>query len=165
MTAFANRLPVGPGSRGGRWHDPEYRRAYHRAWRAAHPEYRDRERLRRARERAREARQDPADIVDLTTTPRPLPGPAHRCPCDCGCRNEVPAVACGFCLMGEHETRGRWADPAYRAARRRRWRASHPGYRRRDNERRARARNKVLIEAPASTTLGVSAEQQTRLRG
>jgi hypothetical protein len=40
--------PTGPGSRGGHWHDPEYRRAYWRAWRAAHPEYREREARRRA---------------------------------------------------------------------------------------------------------------------
>lgn len=42
-----NRLPVGPGSRGGHWHDPEYRRAYYRAWRAAHPRYVELDRQRR----------------------------------------------------------------------------------------------------------------------
>jgi hypothetical protein len=47
MEAMRNRLPVGPGSRGGNWHDPEYRRAYWRRWRAAHPEYRERESRRR----------------------------------------------------------------------------------------------------------------------
>jgi hypothetical protein len=43
---MANRLPTGPGSRGGHWHEPGFRRAYYRAWRAAHPEYRERERRR-----------------------------------------------------------------------------------------------------------------------
>lgn len=47
LPLMENRLPVGPGSRGGRWHDPEYRRAYFRAWRAEHPEYRERDNLRR----------------------------------------------------------------------------------------------------------------------
>jgi hypothetical protein len=51
MTAIGNRLPVGKGSRGGHWHDPEYRREYSRAWRAAHPAYREREALRRCRKR------------------------------------------------------------------------------------------------------------------
>jgi hypothetical protein len=44
----ARSIPTGPGSRGGHWHDPAYRRAYWRAWRAAHPEYREREARRRA---------------------------------------------------------------------------------------------------------------------
>jgi hypothetical protein len=43
---MGNRLPVGPGSRGGQWHEPEFRRAYWRKWRAEHPEYRDREKQR-----------------------------------------------------------------------------------------------------------------------
>ena len=38
--------PTGPGSRGGHWHEQEYRRAYFRAWRKAHPEYQERERRR-----------------------------------------------------------------------------------------------------------------------
>jgi hypothetical protein len=91
-----NRLPTGPGSRGGQWHDDEYRRAYHRAWRAAHPEYRERERLRRARAR----RYDPADIADAPQFPRSLPAAAVACICRCGCTEPVPVVACGFCLMG-----------------------------------------------------------------
>jgi hypothetical protein len=99
---MANRLPVGPGSRGGRWHDPEYRKAYHRAWRANHPEYREREALRRARQRARIAGEDPAGIVEPAHYPRPLPVAAVACGCGCGCTVEVPVVACGFCLMGEH---------------------------------------------------------------
>jgi hypothetical protein len=98
-----NRLPTGPGSRGGLYHDPEYRRAYHRAWRAAHPDYREREALRRARQRARSQGHDPADIAVAPRFPRPLPAPAQPCACTCGCRNEVPVVPCGFCLIGECE--------------------------------------------------------------
>ena len=97
--AMRNRLPAGPGSRGGRWHEIEYRRAYHRAWRAAHPDYREREALRRARA----SMDDPADIADAPRFPRPLPAPAQSCICGCGCRNEVPVVPCGFCLIGECE--------------------------------------------------------------
>lgn len=95
-----NRLPVGNGSRGGRWHDPEFRRAYHRAWRASHPDYREREALRRARERARE-KGDPADIVVPATFPRPLPLSAVHCVCECGCREHV-VVVCGFCREDVH---------------------------------------------------------------
>ena len=98
-----NRLPTGPGSRGGQWHDADYRREYHAAWRAAHPEYREREALRRARQRARVAGTDPADILVPARYPRPLPVAAVACICPCSCVNEVPVVACGFCLMGEHE--------------------------------------------------------------
>ena len=43
---MVNRLPTGPGSRGGKWHDPEWRKEYYRLWRKAHPEYRERERQR-----------------------------------------------------------------------------------------------------------------------
>ena len=39
-------FPVGPGSRGGTFHLPHARAMYHRAWRAAHPEYMERERAR-----------------------------------------------------------------------------------------------------------------------
>ena len=97
-----NRLPTGPGSRGGSWHDPEYRNAYHRAWRAAHPEYRERERLRRARQKAREHGQSPADIVEPATFPRPLPLSAVHCVCECGCAEAV-VVVCGWCREGHHE--------------------------------------------------------------
>jgi hypothetical protein len=93
-----NRLPVGPGSRGGSWHDPEYRAAYHRAWRAAHPEYRERERLRRARGRS----STPADIVVPATYPRPLPLSAVTCVCECGCAESV-VVVCGLCRDGHHQ--------------------------------------------------------------
>lgn len=104
MERSTRSTPTGPGSRGGRWHDAEYRRAYHRAWRAAHPEYREREGLRRARLRARVAGTDPADIVTVAGFPRPLPSPIGdaRCECACGCANEVPVVACGLCLMELH---------------------------------------------------------------
>ena len=46
MKPMSNRLPVGPGSRGGRFHEPAYRAEYYRAWRAANPAYRERERRR-----------------------------------------------------------------------------------------------------------------------
>jgi hypothetical protein len=39
-------FPTGPGSRSGRWHHQWFRAQYHREWRAAHPEYMERERLR-----------------------------------------------------------------------------------------------------------------------
>ena len=92
-----NRLPVGPGSRGGRWHEPDYRAAYHRAWRAGHPEYRERESLRRARDRS----SDPAGVVVGASFPRPLPEPAVTCVCACGCRESV-VVFCGWCRDGQH---------------------------------------------------------------
>jgi hypothetical protein len=88
--------PTGPGSRGGRWHDPEYRREYARAWRAAHPEYRERERLRRARAKAG------VDMVTAPSYPRPLPEAAKMCACSCGCRESV-ATSCGFCRDGQHQ--------------------------------------------------------------
>lgn len=105
MRPSARSTPTGPGSRGGRWHEPEYRAAYHRAWRAAHPEYRDREALRRARKRAQESGGDPAGIVSAPEFPRPLPAPDANatCSCPCGCSNTVPVVACGMCLTGLHE--------------------------------------------------------------
>jgi hypothetical protein len=100
---MSNRLPVGPGSRGGQWHDPEYRTAYHRAWKRSHPEYRERERLRMARKRAQDRGNDPADIVLSPSFPRPLPLPAMLCSCDsCSCASPVVAV-CGFCRDGLHE--------------------------------------------------------------
>lgn len=52
MFPMANRLPTGPGSRGGRYLTREQRAAYYRAWRAAHPEYRERERRRSLRNKA-----------------------------------------------------------------------------------------------------------------
>lgn len=95
MERMENRLPVGPGSRGGRYHDPVFRRLYHRKWRAAHPEYRERERLRRGRERANLC--NPADYSGLPT--RPLPTPAQFCGCECSCRESVVMI-CGFCREG-----------------------------------------------------------------
>lgn len=98
-----NRLPVGPGSRGGHWHDPEYRNAWHRAWRLANPEYRERERLRSARKRAARKGADPAGIAVPPAFPRPLPQPAGSiCACPhCCCDFIIPAV-CGFCEEGSH---------------------------------------------------------------
>jgi len=96
-TAMANRLPTGAGSRGGTIHLPGKRNAYDRAWRAASPEYRAREKLRRARDRS----TTPADIVVGTTFPRPLPEPAVTCVCECGC-HEAVVVFCGFCRDGIH---------------------------------------------------------------
>lgn len=52
LRPMGNRLPVGPGSRGGHWHELEYRAAYYRRWRADHPEYRYREQQRRRRHHA-----------------------------------------------------------------------------------------------------------------
>lgn len=92
-----NRLPTGPGSRGGRWHDPEYRRAYHRAWRASHAEYRDRDNVRRMNGKAA-AR---GDIAPSRLAPGELPEPAVSCVCGCGCRERV-VVFCGFCREGQH---------------------------------------------------------------
>ena len=81
-------MPTGPGSRGGRWHDPEYRRAYYRAWRAAHPDYREREALRKAWGRSR---------VGLDERVQPhLPLPAVHC---ASCGIELVAL-CGFCRAG-----------------------------------------------------------------
>jgi hypothetical protein len=96
---MANRLPVGPGSRGGRWHEREYRNEYQRAWRAAHPEYRERERLRRARARRPD---DPVALIEVPGFPRPMPEPATSCGCPCGCSSTVPTI-CGFCRQGIHE--------------------------------------------------------------
>ena len=92
-----NRLPTGPGSRGGRWHLPEFRRIYHSAWRASHPEYREREALRRSNARS-SAR---GDIAPSRLAPGTLPEPAVACVCDCGCCEPV-VVFCGFCRTGCH---------------------------------------------------------------
>jgi len=101
MMPMSNRLPTGPGSRGGHWHEPGFPAKYQRAWRASAPEYRERERLRSARRRARDNGMDPAGIVALATFPRPLPEPAVTCVCACGCRESV-VVFCGFCRDGMH---------------------------------------------------------------
>jgi hypothetical protein len=88
----ARSFPTGPGSRGGRWHDPEFRKQYHREWRAAHPEVRARERLRMWRKRHGDE-------------PMPEPkamNPAEYCACNCGCRSEVVTM-CGFCREGLHK--------------------------------------------------------------
>ena len=71
---LGNRLPTGPGSRGGRWQDPEFRRAYYREWREAH------------------SRGDQHELEE-----------GYRlCACECGCAEHVPVV-CGFCSEGTHE--------------------------------------------------------------
>lgn len=94
---LGNRLPVGPGSRGGHWHEADYRRAYYRAWRAAHPDYRERERLRRTRSRV------PAEPVPpLESRHHGLPLPAVGCGCGCGCSEAVVTV-CGFCRENHHD--------------------------------------------------------------
>jgi hypothetical protein len=104
MMPMANRLPTGPGSRGGHWHEPGYPAKYHQAWRAAHPEYRERERLRAFRKRAKR-NGDPADYGTVSSNLRPLPEPAVTCVCACGCREAV-VVFCGFCRDDMHaETR------------------------------------------------------------
>lgn len=36
MAVSSRSVPTGPGSRGGHWHEPEYRRAYWRAQNARH---------------------------------------------------------------------------------------------------------------------------------
>ena len=59
-TAEGRRLtprntPTGPGSRGGHWHEPEFRRAWHNAYRKEHPEYAERD-YQVKRERRRQAR-------------------------------------------------------------------------------------------------------------
>jgi len=95
-----NRLPTGPGSRGGVWHLPGYKAVYQRAWRAAHPEYREREKLRMARAR----NGDPAGLATSASYPRPLPEAARFCTCGCECREPVP-TRCGFCRDGLH-----WGD-------------------------------------------------------
>ena len=93
--------PTGDGSRGGRYHEPEYRKKYHRAWRAAHPEYRERERLRRARKRAAARGEDASLIIVPPSLPRPLPVSAGFCECDCQCGEHI-VIICGFCLEGLH---------------------------------------------------------------
>ena len=74
-------IPTGPGSRGGSWDDPEYRRSYAKAWREANPEYRERERLRRARARARARGEDPLAITEPPDSERLLPLAAQFCRC------------------------------------------------------------------------------------
>lgn len=101
MPQSSRNATTGPGSRGGRWHDPEYRREYGRAWRAAHPEYREREALRLARRRALERGEDPTVVTEPPRFPRPTPLPAVACACSCGCAAEVVTV-CGFCRDGAH---------------------------------------------------------------
>lgn len=97
--SMRNRLPVGPGSRGGRWHEPGYRAIYQAAWRAAHPDYREREMLRKVRRRALAQGRDPETAIAEYRTRRPLPLAARACVCSCGCEAEV-VMTCGFCQSG-----------------------------------------------------------------
>lgn len=106
MNPMSNRLPTGPGSRGGQWHEQDYRNEYHRDWRLAHPEYRERERLRTARKRARQQGNDSAGIVSPPSFPRPLPRPVTVCGCPCGCAETIVLHACGFCITGIHREGG-----------------------------------------------------------
>ena len=102
MDRSSRSTPTGPGSRGGRWHEPEWRREYHRRWRLTHPEYREREAFRRFRERAIKRGEDPGMSTRLTFGRLPIL--AAPCSCEsCRCTNEVPIVACGMCLSGLHE--------------------------------------------------------------
>ena len=64
----ARSRPTGPGSRGGHWHLAAFRAAYYRDWRAAHPDYVEREHGRLSRRRA---------FLDE-------PARTYRCPCPCG---------------------------------------------------------------------------------
>lgn len=100
LPKMENRLPVGPGSRGGQWHNLEFRRAYHRAWRASHPEYREREILRRRLAKAA-ARGDEL-TSDFRLAPGKLPEPAAFCRCNCDCKEPV-VLTCGFCREGQHQ--------------------------------------------------------------
>ena len=61
MAHLGNRLPTGPGSRGG-----QDRNEYQRRWRREHPEYRQRENERRKRQRqeTRDRRPPPPTITD-----------------------------------------------------------------------------------------------------
>jgi hypothetical protein len=101
LVPMSNGLPVGPGSRGGRWHESEFRRAYHRAWRASHPDYREREALRRFNARS----SSRGDIAPSRLAPGTLPEATVTCVCDCGCREPV-VVSCGFCREGQHNEDG-----------------------------------------------------------
>ena len=81
--------PTGPGSRGGQWPDPEFRKAYHRAWKAAHPEYRERERARRRVSRG----LDPADTGRILGSLPMAAGPCSAC-------GDPMIYVCGFCREG-----------------------------------------------------------------
>lgn len=65
MKRSARSVPTGPGSRGGRWgHNPPAE--YWRQWRAAHPEYREREKARRAESRrTAQLEQDRREVDEL----------------------------------------------------------------------------------------------------
>jgi len=58
-----NRLPTGPGSRGGQWHNPEYRRSYYRRWKHSRPDYQEREARRKSDARRLERLRADAALV------------------------------------------------------------------------------------------------------
>ena len=95
----------GPGSRGGTYHLPGVRAAYGRAWVAAHPLYRERERLRLLRRRAIARGEDPSLVFLPVRVLGSLPLAASLCLCPCGCREEV-VVECGMCAQGLHPEEG-----------------------------------------------------------
>jgi hypothetical protein len=75
MKRSARSIPTGPGSRGGRWHDPEFRRAYYRQWRHEHPWYLE---DRREQRRVNYLRRDRWEVDQLVArlTPRAIRPPA-----------------------------------------------------------------------------------------
>jgi len=95
-------IPTGEGSRGGMWHDAEFRRLYHRRWRAAHPDYREREALRQARNRATQRGEDPALVTASPAIEPRLPVLVAACSCECGCQAEM-VLECGMCRAELHE--------------------------------------------------------------
>ena len=92
--------PTGPGSRGGKCHDPEWRKEYYRRWRLNHPEYRERHKLRMRQYRARLRGEDPEMLTRLTTGR--LPDLVAPCTCSCGCKAEI-VLTCGLCRDELHE--------------------------------------------------------------
>jgi hypothetical protein len=100
--------PTGPGSRGGQYHEEEFRRAYHRTWRSTHPEYRERDLLRLVRRRAKLRGEDPALILAPNTIPRYSAKSRKICCCSCKCQEVIVSYGdaiqyfCGFCLGGLH---------------------------------------------------------------
>jgi hypothetical protein len=78
LDKMGNRLPVGPGSRGGHWHEVEFRRAYFQKWRREHPEYRERERQRRLLKHMEERTRRVVEggTYERPRTPDEEPGPS-----------------------------------------------------------------------------------------
>ena len=96
MKRSSRSVPTGPGSRGGPWHEREFRNEYRRRWRLLHPEYRERERLRRYR--ARHGAEAAFSAARLAAVPSAVP-----CAClECMSQSIVTLVLCGFCRVGVH---------------------------------------------------------------